>query len=512
MSGIKDYSTTPASNTALFPEGMAPSAVNDGMRQVQADIRSWYNDAQWAIYGDGDGAFVIAYVAPGSFSVTGADVTAVYHAGRRVKATGALTGTIYGTIQSSAFATNTTVTVLWDGGGALQNEAFTIAIGILSASNSAIPSAAVGTSGAVQLATQVETEGGTTTTKAITPGVLAPAAMTWTGTHVFQSSDPGPGEIVAIDLDRASATPAANDLLMALRWRMRDGGGGSDFAAKLVAKLLDPTAGNEDAELQFATLVAGTLATRPILGQGLYTPSAIGGDRGADTINASSCYTNGILMASSDVIVSGVSATPNLADHGKMYIPTGGGFSITLPALSSLFNGYRVGLQNQISSGTCVANRSGSDTIVSQGTTGLTSITLPSLSDQVWLIADVTNLRWVVNGLRSFESAEIAIATSIVDSKAHGLSVLPKEHQLFARCKTSELGFSAGDEMTIGGLGADRAGGGKQYELTMDATSGVLTTGSTTAGFAPLNKTTPAGFVNITNGNWRYFWRAWVRN
>jgi microcystin-dependent protein len=40
MAGIKDYSPVPASNTALFPEGMAPSAVNDGMRQVQADIRT----------------------------------------------------------------------------------------------------------------------------------------------------------------------------------------------------------------------------------------------------------------------------------------------------------------------------------------------------------------------------------------------------------------------------------------------------------------------------------------
>src|SRR5882672_12163701 len=293
MSGIKDYSSTPASNTALFPEGMAPSAVNDGMRQVQADVRSWYNDAQWAIYGDGDGAFAIAYVSPTSFSVTGADVTAVYHAGRRVKAAGSLTGTIYGTIQSATFATNTTVTVQWDGGGSLQNEALTIAIGILSAANSAIPPAGAGAAGAVQLATQVETEGGTSTSKAVTPGGLAPAAMTWTGTHVFQSADAGAGEIIAIDLDRASATPAANDLLMALRWKMRDAGGGTDFAAKLIAKLLDPTAGSEDAELQFATLVAGTLAARLILGQGLYTPNAAGGDKGADTINAVELYARG---------------------------------------------------------------------------------------------------------------------------------------------------------------------------------------------------------------------------
>ena len=37
---IIEYSTTASSNTDLFPENMAPSAVNNGMRQVQADIRA----------------------------------------------------------------------------------------------------------------------------------------------------------------------------------------------------------------------------------------------------------------------------------------------------------------------------------------------------------------------------------------------------------------------------------------------------------------------------------------
>src|SRR5262249_61812977 len=110
--------------------------------------------------------------------------------------------------------------------------------GILSAANSAIPPAGGSTSGAVQLATQVETEGGTLTTKAVTPGGLSAAAMAWTGAHVFQSAEAGAGEAAAIDLDRASATPPANDLLMALRWKMRDAGGGTDIAATLVAKLL----------------------------------------------------------------------------------------------------------------------------------------------------------------------------------------------------------------------------------------------------------------------------------
>ena len=55
-----------------------------------------------------------------------------------------MTGTIYGTIASSAFATNTAVTVTWDA-GALQNEALTVYLGILSRANSALPANAART-------------------------------------------------------------------------------------------------------------------------------------------------------------------------------------------------------------------------------------------------------------------------------------------------------------------------------------------------------------------------------
>ena len=44
---LKDYSTTPANNNSAppngAPEGMAPSAVNDVIRQVMADVRTEYN-------------------------------------------------------------------------------------------------------------------------------------------------------------------------------------------------------------------------------------------------------------------------------------------------------------------------------------------------------------------------------------------------------------------------------------------------------------------------------------
>lgn len=49
--GVDVYSTTPASNgtiggTGYFPEGQAPSTVNDAARQVMADVAAWYGQAK----------------------------------------------------------------------------------------------------------------------------------------------------------------------------------------------------------------------------------------------------------------------------------------------------------------------------------------------------------------------------------------------------------------------------------------------------------------------------------
>ena len=148
MAGIKDYSTTAASNTSVggisIAEGMLPSNINDAFRGLLKDIREWYNDSQWVIYGDGDASFTIAYASATSFTVAGVDVTSIYHANRRVKAVGSSTGTIYGTIASSTFSTNTTVTITWDSGN-LQNESITVYLAALSATNRSIPDGVVAT-------------------------------------------------------------------------------------------------------------------------------------------------------------------------------------------------------------------------------------------------------------------------------------------------------------------------------------------------------------------------------
>ena len=146
MTGIKDYSTTALTNTEVggvnIEEGMLPSSLNNALRAILVDVREWYNDSQWVVYGDGDSAFTITYGSATTFTVDGVDVTTFYHVGRRVRAVGTTTGTIYGTISVTTFSTNTTVTVVWDS-GSLQNEAIAVSIGALSATNNSIPEAVI---------------------------------------------------------------------------------------------------------------------------------------------------------------------------------------------------------------------------------------------------------------------------------------------------------------------------------------------------------------------------------
>ena len=145
------YDTTSANNIATgtnsvsVAEGMLPSNINNAFRSVMADIRQHYNSAEWIEYGDGAGTYTATYASSTSFTIDGADVTAIYHAGRRVKVVASTPGTIYGTISSTSFSTNTTVNVTWDS-GSLSSEAITsVHIGVLAKTNNSIPTGIIGT-------------------------------------------------------------------------------------------------------------------------------------------------------------------------------------------------------------------------------------------------------------------------------------------------------------------------------------------------------------------------------
>ena len=149
MTGIDSWSITPTTNATAdggainWAENQAPSTVNNTARQMLADTRSAFNDLIWFQYGTGDqGAGNIAvpcvYASATTFTIAGVNVTAAFHVGRRVRAVGSGTGTIYGTISATAFSTNTTVTVVWDS-GSLSNETLVISISQIPVTGSPVP-------------------------------------------------------------------------------------------------------------------------------------------------------------------------------------------------------------------------------------------------------------------------------------------------------------------------------------------------------------------------------------
>jgi hypothetical protein len=173
---MKDWSTTAADNDTAgsinFAEGQAPSTVNNSARQLMADVRSWVDDGSWHNWGDSH-----TYNSSTSTLVSGSDVTARYHAGRRVRAVGSGTGTIYGRISSSSFSTDTTINYTWDS-GSLSNEALTISIGFVQVTGKPVSATAVEASsatlaGVVELATTTEALTGTDTTRAVSVDALA---------------------------------------------------------------------------------------------------------------------------------------------------------------------------------------------------------------------------------------------------------------------------------------------------------------------------------------------------
>lgn len=154
MTGIDSWSPTPATNATAdggainWAEGQPPSSVNNSARQMLADNRTLENDRPWFQYGTGNqGAGNLAvpavYSSGTAFTITGANVTAKYAAGNRVRAVGSGTGTIYGTISSTSYlAPTTTVNMVWDS-GSLSNETLVVSLSQVSVTGSPVSDLAI---------------------------------------------------------------------------------------------------------------------------------------------------------------------------------------------------------------------------------------------------------------------------------------------------------------------------------------------------------------------------------
>ena len=106
--------------------------------------------------------------------------------------------------------------------------------------------------------------------------------------------DAGAAEGPAYVLDRNSASPAANDILGAVVFQGRSDTAVKRIFASIRAVIIDAVNATEDGLLALRTVVAGVLGDRFFIAGGLFSATATGGDKGADTINAQKFYKDGV--------------------------------------------------------------------------------------------------------------------------------------------------------------------------------------------------------------------------
>lgn len=120
----------------------------------------------------------------------------------------------------------------------------------------------------------------------------------------LSSSDAGASAGPVLDAFRDSASPAVNDLIASWQASGRSSTNVKRIYAEILAQILDPTNASEDSLVALRTMVAGTLAARLNIVQGVYTPNATGGDPGVDKINAKDFQIDGASLPIKKVFTS----------------------------------------------------------------------------------------------------------------------------------------------------------------------------------------------------------------
>lgn len=178
--------------------------------------------------------------------------------------------------------------------------------------------------------------------------------------------------------------------------------------------------------------------------------------------------------------------------------------TITLPTYSDSGDFFQCSVIN-VGSATVTLKGDGAEIIRAPGGARNT-VTLPSLGDHITV---VNGANWETMSLRAtFESAEQSITDGANHTVAHNLGVQPHRVETFIRNKTTELGFSVGDEVPIAQAFND---GTSDYNITTTADTGdiVMTVG--VDGIRVARQTATIGELTaITNGSWRLVARASV--
>lgn len=119
MANLRKWSTTASGNATIaggantinYAEGQSPGSVNNSARELMAQVRSVYDPAEW---GWVEFSATASVASQTTFKIAG-NQTGNYTAGRRWRIKSG-SSTRYGSIVSSSYTTETTVTVTVDSG------------------------------------------------------------------------------------------------------------------------------------------------------------------------------------------------------------------------------------------------------------------------------------------------------------------------------------------------------------------------------------------------------------
>jgi hypothetical protein len=148
------------------------------------------------------------------------------------------------------------------------------------------------------------------------------------GVHFLSWTDDSASAGPVWTLQRESASPAANDVIGSIRYSGRDSANVVNNYADIYCEILDPTATNEDARLNFRAQVAGAMAVRMWYGAGLVIGSA-GTDPGVGNLNI---HSGELRMANTKVLGARIAGWG--APTGTPTRTTFATGSVTLPQLA----------------------------------------------------------------------------------------------------------------------------------------------------------------------------------
>lgn len=101
-----------------------------------------------------------------------------------------------------------------------------------------------------------------------------------------------------IRLFHNSTSPAVDDQVGLLDFYGNDNLGAATPYARIAGMIVDPTSGSVDGRIKFSTTIGDVFSNRAFIGAGIYTANVTGGDKGVDTVNASTIYEGGNALSS----------------------------------------------------------------------------------------------------------------------------------------------------------------------------------------------------------------------